>query len=127
MYYIVKLRTDAAKFYTANEALSALHATCKDTDLSLYRALRVHPTDHGWECQLLTRHSFIRFVGTPAPCGHSEPESDYRDPDTGAHRTAFCEGGRLVVRGTGNDSVTNGSVFITGRACSQCAEKLKEL
>ena len=57
----------------------------------------------------------------PPPCGHSEPESDYRDPDTGAHRTARCEGGWLVVRGNGHDSTTDGHMFISSRRCPKCA------
>jgi hypothetical protein len=56
------------------------------------------------------------------PCGHTEPESDYRDPDTGKHRTARCEGGRLVVRGNGRDSVTDGTTFLSARPCPHCAE-----
>lgn len=62
----------------------------------------------------------VRRAGTP-PCGYTEPESTWRDPDTGKHRTARCEGrGRLVVRGTGLDAVTDGKMFITARDCPRC-------
>lgn len=54
------------------------------------------------------------------PCGYSEPESNWRDHDTGAHRTAYCEGGKLVVRGNYIDSFTNGSHFISARKCPRC-------
>lgn len=60
----------------------------------------------------------------PLPCGYWEAESNYREPGTGAHRTAKCEGGRLVIRGNGIDSTTDGNIFITSRPCPQCA-KLK--
>lgn len=56
------------------------------------------------------------------PCGYSEPESNWRDPDTGKHRTARCEGGRLVVRGNGLGSFTDGGMFITARICPRCKE-----
>lgn len=64
-----------------------------------------------------------RLVGQPkekVSCGHSEPESFYRDPENGKHRTAQCEKGMLVVRGNGIDSVTNGSMFISSRPCPVC-------
>ncbi len=63
---------------------------------------------------------FITPGNTPSPCGYTEPESDYRDIDTGAHRTAKCEGGRLVVRGNLLDSVTDGTQFISSRPCPKC-------
>jgi len=53
-------------------------------------------------------------------CGHSEPESTWSDPDTGAHRTAHCEFGRLVSRGNGLDSFTDGTIFMTSRWCPVC-------
>ena len=61
------------------------------------------------------------------PCGYHKPESDYRDPDTGAHRSARCEGPQgLIVRGDRKDSTTNGrmftGLFMGGRACPN-AEK----
>lgn len=62
-----------------------------------------------------------------APCGHSEPETNYCDPDTGEpkSRTAKCEGrGRLVIRGNGLDSFTDGTIFISSRACPKCVKEL---
>lgn len=61
-----------------------------------------------------------RRLGATPPCGHSEPESSYRDPHTSAHRTARCHGALLVVKGNGRDSVTDGSIWISTRPCPKC-------
>ena len=64
----------------------------------------------------------VRYISDTS-CGYVEPESEWRDPDTGEHRLARCEGGKLVVRGNGLDSKTDGSMWISTRECPRCAER----
>lgn len=67
----------------------------------------------------------IEYEKPSPPCGYTELESDYRDPDTKElkSRTAKCEGnGRLVIRGNGLDSFTDGNIFIQARSCPKCRE-----
>lgn len=119
-----KLRTEATAFHSYESALSAMARCALPAEFVPVREFKVQPSDGGWRASVTNRHGFMMFVqsGTP-PCGHAEPESDYRDPETGAHRTARCEGdGRLVVRGTGHDSVTDGHMFISARKCPKCGE-----
>lgn len=58
-----------------------------------------------------------------APCGYREPEGPVHPlSPNGMVRTAVCEGGRLVIRGNGVDSYTDGTMFIGGRNCPRCDE-----
>lgn len=122
-------RNSAQLFREPAEAVRALQVALKrnlifgEYEYSIKQHMHTDRHQRGWYVCLEDKNRFLQFlVRRPPPCGHTEPESDYREPETGKYRTARCEGGFLVVRGTGYDSVTDGVINVASRLCPGCAE-----